>query len=253
MQGIRANQWVISNENLSPEQLDQAVQETLRNLAYSTFDLFNSLNDPASMRERTVYSPEVKNLLQLLIDGKLCAVVVGIHLSNFDFVSLATNRRGLNAMALSMPEANEAIERQHVLRRKYGMDIVPATRANLRKALEQLRAGKTVMTGIDRPWPESKYRPRFFGRPAAVPVMHIYLALKTKVPVYVVAAIKKPDGKYHIFASDAIHMKPHPDRHTEIIHNAETVLETAAGFIRQAPRQWGMFHPVWPDVWDEVP
>jgi lauroyl/myristoyl acyltransferase len=81
----------------------------------------------------------------------------------------------------------------------------------------------------------------------------IHLALKTKVPIVVMANIKKPDGKYHILTSDFIEMKPYPDRRTELLQNTETILDIAAGFIRQAPYQWGMPKPVWPSAYDEVP
>jgi KDO2-lipid IV(A) lauroyltransferase len=100
---------------------------------------------------------------------------------------------------------------------------------------------------------DSKYCPRFFGRPASMPVLHILLALKTNAPVVVTAAIMRPDGIYQFFASDFIAMQPHSDRHTEILLNAERVLSVAEGFIRQAPQQWAMFYPVWPEALEEMP
>jgi lauroyl/myristoyl acyltransferase len=48
-------------------------------------------------------------------------------------------------------------------------------------------------------------------------------------------------------------MQSHPDRHQEIIINAERVLHIAEDFIRRDPSQWSMTFPVWPDIMDMVP
>lgn len=109
------------------------------------------------------------------------------------------------------------------------------------------------MTGLDRPVPVVKHRPRFFGRPASLPVHHVYLALKTHAPIYVVATTMGADGTYRLLVSDPISMCPYPDRKMEMIMNAETVLRVAEGFIRQAPRQWAMTFPVWPEALEQVP
>jgi hypothetical protein len=48
-------------------------------------------------------------------------------------------------------------------------------------------------------------------------------------------------------------METHPDRETEALRNAERVLRVAEGFIRQAPAQWSVSLPVWPDMLARVP
>jgi KDO2-lipid IV(A) lauroyltransferase len=48
-------------------------------------------------------------------------------------------------------------------------------------------------------------------------------------------------------------MEPLPDRGAAILSNAEKVLQAAEAYIRQAPQQWSMFFPVWPDIMDQVP
>lgn len=250
---IRANQWVVNGEDLSAAELDQIVLDTLRHTARGVFDLFHTAQDQAAMDGQIVYSDRVENLLELSIQKKLSVVGLGIHMSNFDMVAQAGYMRGLRALVISLPETGGAVERQHAMRERAGFEILPASRAALRQAVRRLQNGECVLTAIDRPVEDTKYFPRFFGRPAALPIMSIYLALKAKVPIIVLASIKQPDGKYHILASDFIEMQPHPDRNKEMIQNAEYVLEIAADFIRQAPCQWGMPKPVWPAVYDQVP
>ena len=250
---IRANQWVVNGEDLSSADLDQIVLETLRHTARGIFDLFHAAQDQAAMDDQIVYSANVEKLLQLNFQKRISVVGLGIHMSNFDMVAQAAYMRGLRALVISLPETDGALERQHAMRERAGFEILPASRAALRQAVRRLQDGECVLTAIDRPVEDTKYFPRFFERPASLPIMSIYMALKARVPVIVLTSIKQPDNKYHIFASDFIEMQPHPDRNKEIIQNAEHILEVAADFIRQAPSQWGMSKPVWPAVYDQVP
>jgi lauroyl/myristoyl acyltransferase len=48
-------------------------------------------------------------------------------------------------------------------------------------------------------------------------------------------------------------MEPDDDLHKEILKNAEPVLEVAAGYIRQAPTQWSMYYPLWPEALTKAP
>jgi lauroyl/myristoyl acyltransferase len=88
--------------------------------------------------------------------------------------------------------------------------------------------------------------------PAPVPIHHIFLALKARVPIVVAGVIRKADGKYHFLFSDPIEMQPHPDRHQEILLNAENILRVGEDFIRTDSSQWSMTFPVWPEALKEM-
>lgn len=253
VRAVRANQWVITREKLSADQLDQAVQDTFRHTAHCLYNFFRTFNNPQALLERIEFGPRIKQYIERTKQGKEGMVIVGLHLSNFDLVAQAAAQLGLRALALGIPESDAAVRWQNDMRRNFGLEIIPASMKSIRSAMKRLRSGESVITGIDRPIPESKYRPIFFDRPVSLPVIHIHLALKAKVPVIVAAAIMQPDGIYHILASDLIYMKPHPNRHEEIIQNAETVLRVVEDYIRQVPTQWTMTLPVWPEAQDEMP
>jgi lauroyl/myristoyl acyltransferase len=133
------------------------------------------------------------------------------------------------------------------------MVMLPASIATFRKAIRELRSGGMVATGIDRPIPHPKYRPLFFSRPASLPVHYVNLALDGRAPLVFVTAIQQPDGRYKMCTSDEIWMKQFQDRDKELLYNAEHVLETAADYIRQAPDQWNILQPVWPDALSAMP
>jgi KDO2-lipid IV(A) lauroyltransferase len=142
---------------------------------------------------------------------------------------------------------------EYEMRKKTGLNLVPASVNALRQAIKHLQRGGMVVTGIDRPASDPGHRPRFFGHPAALPVHHIFLATKARVPVIVAAANFQKDGKYHVFASGFIEMDLHPDPEAGLLHNAEKVLAVAEEFIRQTPQQWSVPLPVWPQMMGLVP
>jgi lauroyl/myristoyl acyltransferase len=255
VQAVRANQWVISGEQLSAAKLDQATRAVFRHTGQSLYHFYHNLHDTAVLQQRVAFTPMAERLLARARAGRDAVVIVGVHLSNFDFIMRAAALQGLRALAIAMPRSagTSGYEWQNEMRREAGIEILPASKLALRRGIDRLRQGGAVVTGIDRPLPGSNYRPSFFGRPAALPAMHILMALKAKAPVVVVGAVMQPDGVYKIDASDPIWMQSYPERHNEIVTNAESVLKVAESFIGQAPQQWAMFYPVWPEVVPQLP
>lgn len=253
VQAARLNQWVVSGRCLSAAELDEVVEATFRHTARCLFDLYHNLHDREAAERMIEFTPEIDTVIQSSQESRQRLVVVGVHMSNFDMVAQAAALRGLRAQAISVERPNKGYQWQNQLREMSGLEITPASKSALRRANQRLKNNGVVLTGLERPLPGSKYHPLFFGRPSPLPVAHIQLALKTHSPVVVAAAIMRTDGIYTIQASNPIELRSYPDRNTEIIANAERILEIAEDFIRQAPYQWSMFFPVWPDLRSEVP
>jgi lauroyl/myristoyl acyltransferase len=253
IQAVRANQWVVRGETLKKEVLDQAVLETLRNSARSIFDLYHYMQNPKATGHLIVLDPASQALIRRPEFEKRGLMLVGLHLSNFDLAIQWFIRQGMKPLVLTIPNPQGGRRREYEVRKKMGLNLVPASFAALRQALKHLQQGGVVMTGIDRPIPAPRVCPLFFGRPAALPIHHVSLAVKAKVPVMIIVTNLQPDGKYHMLTSDLIEMDPHRDRATEEIQNAEKVLGIAERFIRQAPQQWSIALPVWPEALDLVP
>jgi len=253
VRAVRANQWVISGEMLDKPALDRAVYEAYRNSARSIFDLYHYILNPGTIERLIVFNAPLQQLIQRPEFGQRGLMVVGLHISNLDLVLRAVTLRGMRAMILTIPDPQGSQRVEYEMRKKTGMNLVPASVSTLRQAIKYLQQGGVVMTGIDRPIPKPKYRPRFFGRPADLPVHHVYLASKAHVPVMVMATMRLPDGKNHIFTSDPFEMESHPDADTEMLRNAEKVLSICEDFIRRAPSQWSVSLPVWPKALNQTP
>ena len=253
VRAARCNQWMVHGGNVNQAALDKLVVKNFRSIAWSIFDLYHNLNNRAASIRIFEPHPTAIQLVQRPEYSSRGLVLAGVHLSNFDMAFQVGGLAGIKALVLTLPELNAGYRNQLEMRQKYGLQIVQASVGTIKRAVDHLRSGGLVITGIDRPDESYLYKPTFFGRPASIPIHHIFLAVKAHVPVVVAATLRRPDGKYHFLFSDPIEMKPHPDRHTEIILNAEAVLSVAEDFIRHDPSQWAMTFPVWPDLIDQVP
>jgi KDO2-lipid IV(A) lauroyltransferase len=253
VQAVRCNQWVIHRDDPEKPDLDRLVTENFRSTAISIFDFYHTINSPGESLRLIEPHPVAIQLVQRPKYDTRGLIVVGIHMSNFDMVFQLGGLAGVKAMVITLQELNPAYQKQYEMRKKSGLEIVPASFGSVKNAIEYLRAGGLVISAMDRPDETSSYRPNFFGLPAAMPIHHVFLALKAQVPIIVAAILKLADGKYNFLFSEPIEMQPHPNRHQETELNAERVLQVAEGFIRQDSSQWSMTFPLWPDVMSQVP
>ena len=252
-QAVRVNQWMARGANLEKEALDRVVWETFRNNARNLYDLYHYIESPEATQRIISLNPAVCELVKRPEFDDRGLVIVGLHLSNFDLALQSICRQGFKIMVLTIPDPQGGRRVEYEKRRRTGMNLVPASLSALRQAVKHLERGGMVLTGMDRPVPDPKTCPRFFGRAAPLPLHPVYLASKARVPVVIMAAIQQADGIYHIMASEPIEMEDHPENGTEILRNAEKVLKHIEDFIRMAPQQWNMFLPVWPDMLERVP
>jgi lauroyl/myristoyl acyltransferase len=253
VRAVRANQWVVAGSSSSREALDQAVGAVFQNAARSIYDLYHAMQDPATAGRLFIFDPPVDLLLNRPEFGRHGLVVVGLHMSSFDLALQWMCMKWFKPLVLTLPDPQGGRRLEFEIRRRTGMNLIPASVNGMRQAIRHLRQGGIVLTGIDRPHPEYEPRPHFFGRPACLPTHHIYLALKARVPVLIVSLRLEGDGKYHIGVSAPVEMDFHPERMEALKYNAEKVLTVAEELIRRAPSQWAIFQPVWPEAVDQAP
>jgi lauroyl/myristoyl acyltransferase len=253
VRAVRANQWIARGGTLAGKDLDRAVRETFRNSARSIFDLYRDIQHPQEAWKSFDPDPGARELFARPEFTDRGLIVVSLHLGNFDLILHSMSLQGVKPLVLTIPDPQGGRRMEYDSRRQSGVKILPVSVGALRHALRHLQRGGFVATGIDRPISRPRLRPRFFGRPAALPVHYVFLARKAHVPVMVVATIRQPDGRRRVFSSPPMEMATHPDPETETLRNAEQVLAAAEGFIRRAPGQWSVSLPVWPEVMDRVP
>ncbi|RMF46033.1 MAG: hypothetical protein D6755_07145 [Anaerolineae bacterium] len=254
VRAVRLNQWVVSGGALTGDALDARVRAVLQHSAQCLYDLYHSLRD---LRRLDGIMPDSDTIRRLIegsrspTDGML---ILAPHMSNFDALLTALSRRGLRGQILSYPNPTSGYRLQNEMRSRFGMQVTPISTASLLQAVETMRNGGYVYTAVDRPSPRYAAEPlTFFGKPAALPVGYIQLAIDANVPILPVCVHGIAPGHYELLIGDPISMEILPDRKETLRHNAQRVLQRMENFIRRAPEQWLMFYPVWPSLADSVP
>lgn len=253
VRAARANQWIVQGGRLSTAQLDQATRAVFQSTARNQYDYYHLINNPQAILNQVEIDPTFQRRIEQSRTGRQGQLLITPHFRNFDLAGRAAALYGLRTQVLSYPQPQAGYRLQNRLRNLDGIEITPISISALRKAANRLENGGTVLTSADRPMSEPSYRPTFFGRPAALPIGYVRLALKANVPVFVFYGQNLPDGRLRVMSSEPITMRPYPDRALEYTRNAEAVLEQIEALIRQAPEQWSMFYPVWPEVLNEIP
>jgi lauroyl/myristoyl acyltransferase len=248
VRAVRHNQWVVRGSNLDPEGLNSAVQEVFTHAGHCFLDLYQNMKNPEGIMNLVLDSPEVRELILQSQEQKSGAFIVAPHMSNFDLSLLALGYRGLQGQVLSHSQPTGGYQIQNDIRAQTGLEITPVSPEIHKQAIENMRNGGFVITGVDRPIRRKTHYLNFFGRPSPLPVGHIRMAIEAGVPVIVVSASMDPEGNYHIHISEPIPLQPHQDSEQEIKVNGEAVLRVIEARILADPGQWLMYYPVWPEV-----
>ncbi|MCX6055455.1 MAG: lysophospholipid acyltransferase family protein [Chloroflexi bacterium] len=252
---IRLNQWVVHDGKLNSRELQRAVRRVYQNQGRALYDFYHNLDRPDAIRKLVRLTPRFTTLMEGCQnkESKQGTLLLIPHLSGFNLGGLLLAQLGFKFLTLAIPNPNRDYAWQNKIRNERGMEVLPMNFSSLQSARERLQKGGTVQTGVDRAHPESGYTPLFFGRPAPLPVAYVQLALKTNARVIVVNFCTLADHTYQIDCSDAVELEPNPDRHAEMIRNAEKILRIVEDNIRSDPSQWMMFLPLWPGLEKELP
>jgi len=253
LRALRTNLWVSNDCKPTGKELDQMVLATFRKHTRSLWDFYHHLNRPNKVLEMVGFAPEFQEIFEKAKNDPQPRLFVTVHTSNFELAGRALALRGLDFQILSFPQPPGGYQIQNRIRRESGIDMTPMSPEAFQKARERLRRGGTVLTGADRPLAQSRLLVNFFGRPSPLPVAYVQLALQTGALIYVVACVSKPGGKYEVMNMPPIIPQTHPERDTELVSNAELVLNHAEQIIRPRTTDWCMFYPIWPDLENEVP
>lgn len=248
MRTLQDNFRVVLGPDASPEDVYAMARAAVRHAGHVYFDLYHTLGaGPAALLSSLRSSPFTDFQLDELINQRRGAMIVAPHLSNFDLVGLALAQRGLHMNVLAYANPTSGYNVQNDIRLQGGINLMPIDVSALRKALEALRRGELVITGIDRPDPFGGGEVlNFFNQPARLPVGHVRLAMQANVPVIVASAEYRPvDGSYAFHIARWLEMEHVGNRQEDSLHNAQRVLNVAQHLIAAKPEQWLMFYPVW--------
>ena len=248
VKAVKQNQWVVRGGELTTTELDDAAEEVFSHAGRCFIDLYHNIRNPNGLKSLVRERPYDRELIRNSQERNQGAFFVAPHISAFDLCLLAFAYRGLQCQVISYGQPTGGYKIQNDIRSRTGLNITPASPEVHQQAIENMRTGGFVVTGIDRPIRRKAHMLTFFERPCPLPAGHIRMALEAQVPVIVASASMNEKGSYSIEFSDPISMIEKNDTEASIKINGEKILSIIEERIIKNPGQWLMYYPAWPDV-----
>lgn len=248
LKSVDTNVQIVMGPSADPKAVREMSKAIVRHLWHMQADYFYYYYHPKAGEKVLRFRPSMLEAIEDVKVRKIPTIIAGPHFGNFDLLGLSLAWQGVPMMVLSVPNPNGTYNEQNKMRNEVGMNVVPIDMRALRESRRFLLEGNCLVTGIDRPVEDpanAKYRPLFFGQPAAVPVFYTRFGLEKGVRVRVAYCLHQEDGTYMIDCSDPIPMQHYKDLKEEYEHNTERVLQFAEKAIKQKLEQWLMLYPVW--------
>jgi KDO2-lipid IV(A) lauroyltransferase len=245
---VRANLCQILGSEVGGSELHEMARRVFFHAGQTYYDFFHVVSQPAEVLTQAVRLPEslIERLEAEMREGR-GVLLLGTHMSNFDLTGLALGASGLPIQMLSLANPKAGFHILNRLRATGDFEVTPITPRSLRAAVQRLRGGGIVLTGIDRPVYQDRELIEFFGRPAFLPVGSARLALMTGAMVLVGSCRYDSDEGYILEITGPIEMVRTGDRRQDVLANTRRLAAVVEKYVRAHPEQWMMFHPFWPE------
>jgi len=285
---VHANLRQVVGPQVDEETLHRLVRQVFRNTARNNYDLWHLVaRGQKAIRAAIHFPPDTQAHLDQALGCGKGVIIGGAHTGNFDLGILALADQGLEVQVLGLaaPPAG-GFDLMDQMRAHAGVRLTSISVPALREAINRLRAGGVVLTGVDRPVSDAEQgaepsplpgggrrevkpsplpggsqrevKPsplpgggrrgvEFFGRPAPLPTGHVRLALKTGAVILVAGSYRDPQRGNVVRLSPPLEMIRTGDRDEDLRVNLRRVTAWLEEFIRAWPEQWAMFVPVWPE------
>ncbi|MFQ5942797.1 MAG: lysophospholipid acyltransferase family protein [Anaerolineales bacterium] len=244
---LRSNQSVVQGLPEDDPIIQETVEAVLRNTMHSYISLFEVME--SGFEALAKYAKPDDEMLEevdaILAQGK-GLLYVGAHTIGLDHLLIYMGGLDYRTQVLAYPEVLPSYQAQNDFRRSFGLNLSPVSYQSLREAITCLREGGIVITAADRP-DESGILMEFFGKEAWLPVGHVRLSLKTRVPIMVGVTYTIDGGQYRAKSLGLIEPEQFRGRPDAEEAMAQRVIREFEGFIRSHPDEWWMFHQVWPN------
>jgi len=238
---------------LGPEADEQTLHQTTRRVFHNNtrnvYELWHITSQGIdAIRDAFQFPPELWESVDRVRDlGKGC-IIVGTHTGNFDLALMTMGAQGLDAQALGLAiPPGGGFTLMDEMRREAGVYLTPIGVHGLREAIQRLRNGGFVMTGVDRPVRGSQLSIEFFGQMSYLPTGHVRLAMKADACIIVASPYVDENGQYTAQISPPLEIERTGDLEQDVQHNLRRVTRWLERFISDYPEQWSMFVRVWPD------
>lgn len=184
-------------------------------------------------------------LIERAAAEKRGVLLIAGHFGNWEVSGAYIAARGIPVDVIVRRMSNSIFDRYlNQTRADLGMTVVYDTDA-VRRTTRSIKEGRAIGFLADQGVLNlaSTYVP-FFGRPAKTPRGPAVFTLRYHVPTLFVAAIREPDGRFHLSFEDVPYEETGDREHDvdAIVASYTRILE---GFVRRTPEQYFWQHRRW--------
>jgi KDO2-lipid IV(A) lauroyltransferase len=242
------NQQRILGPRASEQDVDAAVAAVLRHAGITNYDMVRTLRggEAAIVESIDLHEQFWPAFLAARATGR-GILICGCHLSNFNlgFLSFAA-QSDIPVQVLSATATAGGFGVMGDLRSRGALEDTPISPTALKKAMTRLREGGAAVIGVDWPLPDATDHAPFFGQSSLLSSGFIRLALNAGALLLPMGARWTPQRGYHALTCPAMELERTGNRDRDIAVNAQRLFSIVENWIRQAPDQWLMYHPIWP-------
>lgn len=179
------------------------------------------------------------------------AILMSIHLGNWELGGLGLAERGYRMNVLTFREPDEKVNRQREeLRRQRGINFIYVDRDStspfaIVEAVNALNRNEVLAVLGDRDGSSHSALFDFFGRPTPIPLGAAHLALVTGAPVIPVF-VPLEGNRYAAVMEEPIYFRgQRGERGAAIMEGTRQIVAVFERYIRAYPDQWYNFFDYW--------
>ena len=179
------------------------------------------------------------------------AILMSIHLGNWELGGLGLAERGYRMNVLTFREPDEKVNRQREeLRRQRGINFIYVDRDStspfaIVEAVNALNRNEVLAVLGDRDGSSHSALFDFFGRPTPIPLGAAHLALVTGAPVIPVF-VPLEGERYAAVMEEPIYFRGERGKRGEVImEGTRQIVAVFERYIRAYPDQWYNFFDYW--------
>jgi Kdo2-lipid IVA lauroyltransferase/acyltransferase len=185
------------------------------------------------------------DLLEQAVEAKRGVLLIAGHFGNWEVSGAYLAARGVPVDVIVRRMSNPIFDRYlNQTRADLGMTVVYDADA-VRRTTRSLKEGRAIGFLADQGVLNlaSTHVP-FFGRPAKTPRGPAVFTLRYHVPTLFLAAIREPDGRYHLSLQNVPYDET-GDRERDVDGIVASYTRILEGLVRQTPEQYFWQHRRW--------
>ncbi|RQW77024.1 MAG: acyltransferase [Geobacter sp.] len=244
--GIRANLQVITGR----KKVERLVFSTFYKYARNWSDVMLMMGLHGADLFSLIGKRKGEEHLQAALAGGNGAILISLHLGNWELGGLGLAELGYTLNVLTFREEDESVNSlREEVRAARGIRFIYVERNDASplaviEAVNALRRNEVLALLGDRDGSSHTVTCDFFGLPAEIPVGAVYLALVTGAPVIPVF-VPLEGGRYTTVMEEPVYFSRAHDHATTIRTGTEQLLRVFERYLRKYPDQWYNLYDYW--------